>query len=64
MAENIASGYGNASETIEAWKNSNEHNKNMLNPEYNYGCAGVFVVFDKSNANNGNILYVQSFMKK
>lgn len=64
VAENIASGYGNASETIEAWKNSNEHNKNMLNPEYNYGCAGVFVVFDKSNANNGNILYVQSFMKK
>lgn len=48
MAENIASGYGNASETIEAWKNSNEHNKNMLNPEYNYGCAGVFVVLTKT----------------
>ena len=64
VAENIASGYGNASETIAAWKNSAEHNKNMLNPEYNYGCAGVFVVLDNNNADNGNILYVQSFMKK
>ena len=62
--ENIASGYDNAAEVIEAWKNSEKHNKNMLNVEYNYSASGVFVIFDASNSNNGNILYVQSYMKK
>lgn len=64
VAENIASGYNNAAETIEAWKKSDKHNKNMLSTDYNYACAGVFIVLDNTSSDNGNILYVQSFMKK
>lgn len=34
LAENIAAGYNQASNTFEQWRNSSGHNANMLSPKY------------------------------
>ena len=53
--ENIAWGYPTVESVFEAWKNSSEHNKNMLNPNFNT------VMFTGITPNNGYRTWVTLF---
>lgn len=54
-AENIAIGFGNAEEAMNAWKNSPSHNQNMLTPDFKSVGIGCFV------SNDGCMCWVQNF---
>ena len=43
VGENIAAGQTNVPAVMEAWKNSPDHNENMLEPDYSYVGMGYFV---------------------
>lgn len=45
--ENIAAGYGTASQTFAQWRNSAGHNQNMLNP--NYKVMGIARVYNAAS---------------
>lgn len=51
LAENIAVGYGDAQEVVQAWLESPDHRANMLNPEVRE--AGVGYTFDPEDAYPG-----------
>lgn len=58
VGENIAWGYKTVDEVITAWKNSAEHNNNIINTKWT--CIGVGIAKQK----DGTYVFVQEFAEK
>ena len=41
FGENLAHFYNTSTEVVDGWKNSDGHNKNMLNPRWDIGCIVI-----------------------
>ena len=62
-AENVGAGFdGNAQRVMEAWINSPEHNKNLLNPDLKFVGISLFVMTEKDRQKHGGTYFSQEFI--
>ena len=61
FGENIAAGYTSPEDVMEGWKNSQGHNENMLDTDYNTIGVSLFIATPESDTSGYRYYWVQLF---